>query len=130
MFCIHELFLMEYFPPLCPISNFRSVIPRKKFKKVCYHVRDRTGLHFLTFFQVAGKWVSQSDSFFFLLNTNSKASFSYHIQLPEILCQKYKKFHKYKYISIAISLCLMKIFNIFWTHKVYRTLVFDIRWNS
>ena len=46
---------------------------------------------------------------------------------PEILCQKSKNYHKYRYISITITLCFMKFFKKIQAHKVDRTVEFDIR---
>ena len=65
---------------------------------------------------------------FILLNTNVKANFSYHIQLSRKIYVKSLKsiIYIYRYISIANTLCLMKFFNIFYAHKVDRTVEFDI----
>ena len=50
---------------------------------------------------------------FFLLNTDIKAIFPITSSFPETSCQKSKRDHKYRYISLAIYLCLVKFFSNF-----------------
>ena len=62
------------------MRSFPKKVLQNKFIIMLRDVYN-TGLHFSTFFLLTGKWFNYSISFF-LLNTNIKAIFSYHVQLP------------------------------------------------
>ena len=100
------------------ISNFKFYIRsirKKNFKRnllSCMGVYKTLACIFSTFFQVTGTWVNYSHSFF-PAEHNYQSLFFITSSFPEILCQTSKKVHKDRYISIAISLCFMKFFNIF-----------------
>ena len=117
-FCIREVFLKEYFSPLCTTSSLRYV-------QIMYRVVYNTSLHFLPFFQVPGKRVNYSDTFFSCRTRISKPFFPITSSFPKFACQKSQNYHKYKYISIAFTLCQMKFSNTFQVHKVDRTEEFE-----
>ena len=123
MLSIREVFLKEYFSPLCTVSSLRYVPSKNKLQKkfnIMYKGLYSTDLYFLTFF------MSQESNVtilirFLLLNTNIKAVFSHHVQFFQNCMSKSKIYHKYRFIPIAFTLCLMKFLNIFQAHKVDRT---------
>ena len=89
-----------------------------------------TGLHVSTFFQVTEKWVKV---LFYIFHAEHEYQSSFFLSLQvfsKILCQKYKKVHKYRFIWTAITLSSVKFFNVFLDHTVDRMVGFDITENS
>ena len=89
--------------------------------------RTEIGLYYSTYFFKP----QESEStillgFFFCWTRMLKPFFPITSWFAEVLWQKSEKDHKYRYISIAITLCLMKFFNNFLAHVVDCTVEFDI----
>ena len=106
--------------------KFKMRSSQKKNRiKIIYIQRGvyNTSLFFQYFFQVTGNLVKTSDNFF-----TAEHEYQSHFSLsrptfPKIYVKNLKKDHINRYISIAITLCLMNIISIFFmftrwiTHK-------------
>ena len=118
MFCIREVFLRDNFSPLCSLSNFKSFPSPKQTFKINLLSCKRVYITLASIFSFYPFSKSQESELtnlivFLLLNTNIKDTFPITLGFPEILYQKSKSYHKYRYISIAITLSLMKFIQYF-----------------
>ena len=109
MFCIREVFLKVFFSPSCTVSFQKKKL---KFFIIVWRCVLNTGLHYLTVFQVTGKWLKYSDRFI-----PAKHEYQSHFFLSRPAFPKL--YHKFLKRIINIGIFRLQLLYFWWSFQLF-----------